>query len=432
METPLDRLAGLTREHLSRLADQWITTVEQLAALAAHQPFRPFLAERLGIEHATLAELLRPYDGALLTAAPGPHHRHLFGMGVRLSPVMVRSLARKNPYARAVLAAAPVAADLPSAVNLAPQMQPVRDQGSRGTCLSFASCAAREFIAPEAPDLSEQFFYWACKQLDGEYTGEGTCVRSAAGAMNDAGTCLEATLLYVAEACEPSCGPTPPPMAFEEARDYAWPHAHQIPARLEILKRILNGADGDPAQPVVIAVETFESSFFAADVYRTGRITIPFFGEQGSGGHALCVVGYQDDVAAPGGGYLIIRNSWGTRWATNSLYGAGYGLMPYAYFELYGVDAMSLARQEAFAGGAGKLNAVAVGAEDEDADDGPGDLVWGKTPAPAPRASFVCGVCGQVYLSRFSMVRGCEVCGSLICQACATLKGASRCRTHQA
>ena len=33
------------------------------------------------------------------------------------------------------------------------------------------------------------------------------------------------------------------------------------------------------------------------------------------GGHAMCMVGYQDDADVPGGGYFLVRNSWGTAWA---------------------------------------------------------------------------------------------------------------------
>jgi autotransporter-associated beta strand protein len=43
------------------------------------------------------------------------------------------------------------------------------------------------------------------------------------------------------------------------------------------------------------------------------------------GGHQVVIVGYQDDVAAPGGGYWIIKNSWGADWNGN-----GYGKVAYA------------------------------------------------------------------------------------------------------
>jgi hypothetical protein len=44
------------------------------------------------------------------------------------------------------------------------------------------------------------------------------------------------------------------------------------------------------------------------------------------------LVGYQDSAASPGGGYFIVRNSWGTTgWGYQCPYGAGYGTIPYQY-----------------------------------------------------------------------------------------------------
>ena len=58
---------------------------------------------------------------------------------------------------------------------------------------------------------------------------------------------------------------------------------------------------------------------------------MPLPGEDTRGGHAMCMVGYQDDAAAPGGGFFIVRNSWGEGWAYACDYGAGHALIPYDY-----------------------------------------------------------------------------------------------------
>jgi C1A family cysteine protease len=49
------------------------------------------------------------------------------------------------------------------------------------------------------------------------------------------------------------------------------------------------------------------------------------------GGHAMCLIGYQDDAGAPDGGYFILRNSWGQGWGAQCPFGAGNGTIPYQY-----------------------------------------------------------------------------------------------------
>jgi hypothetical protein len=59
------------------------------------------------------------------------------------------------------------------------------------------------------------------------------------------------------------------------------------------------------------------------------------------GGHSMCFVGYQDDANSPGGGYFILRNSWGSGWAPDSPHGAGYGTIPYEYIQKEGWEIFS-------------------------------------------------------------------------------------------
>ena len=65
--------------------------------------------------------------------------------------------------------------------------------------------------------------------------------------------------------------------------------------------------------------------------------------EPAVGGHAVCLVGYQDNPASPGGGWFIVRNSWSTNWASQSPYGAGYGTIPYQYIANDATEAFTAA-----------------------------------------------------------------------------------------
>jgi C1A family cysteine protease len=87
----------------------------------------------------------------------------------------------------------------------------------------------------------------------------------------------------------------------------------------------------------------YNSWYLSASVRNTGRITMRLGSEPVAGGHAVCLVGYQDNPASPGGGYFILRNSWGTAWGNLSPYGRGYGTIPYRYIATDCWEAFALA-----------------------------------------------------------------------------------------
>ena len=42
------------------------------------------------------------------------------------------------------------------------------------------------------------------------------------------------------------------------------------------------------------------------------------------GGHAILIVGYTDDPSVDGGGYFIVKNSWGTSWGEGGYFNIAY------------------------------------------------------------------------------------------------------------
>jgi len=83
--------------------------------------------------------------------------------------------------------------------------------------------------------------------------------------------------------------------------------------------------------PVAVAIPVFDSWAINPAVHDSGNIGMPLPEETSTAGHALVLVGYADDVDFPGGGFFIIRNSYGTSWGARCPFGAGYGTIPYAY-----------------------------------------------------------------------------------------------------
>jgi hypothetical protein len=96
-------------------------------------------------------------------------------------------------------------------------------------------------------------------------------------------------------------------------------------------------------RPVTLSIPVYDSWHQSAETRRSGRITMRIGQEQQAGGHAVCLVGYQDAASSPGGGYFIVRNSWSTTWAYQSPYGAGYGSIPYQYIANDAWEAFSAA-----------------------------------------------------------------------------------------
>lgn len=102
---------------------------------------------------------------------------------------------------------------------------------------------------------------------------------------------------------------------------------------------LLNDVGVSP-QLVGIAIPLYRSWMRNPVVRKYGNITMPLPGEvRDRIGHAVTLVGFQDDDDFAGGGFFIVRNSWDHHWASQSLFGSGYGTIPYAYIARHNWDA---------------------------------------------------------------------------------------------
>lgn len=223
-------------------------------------------------------------------------------------------------------------------VNHIGRLQPIMDQGRRGTCVGCGTVAVTEFLQGRA--LSGQYLYWAAKMRDGHEKEEGTWIRFAAQALEEAGICHEKTWPYDPVWHDSTHQGPPPARAKREAAQNKARRSIRVNARsVNDLRQILYGTSSMRGRPISFSVPVFRSWAFNPITFRTGVIRMPLPGEEKIGGHCMTLVGYRDDGEWPGGGYFILRNSWGTRWASESSYGPGYGVIPYAYLEQYGWEA---------------------------------------------------------------------------------------------
>lgn len=218
-----------------------------------------------------------------------------------------------------------------SSINHIQQLNSIRSQGNdRGTCTSFAVTCANEFSifrkTGQRFDLSEQHLFFESKTLEND-TICGSWVRSSMQVISNKGQCREGVWSY---------NPNIPCVQLHGKPSNADADAHNFKNTfffinqndIGTLKQALSSG-----RIIPFSVPVFNSWYQSTETYRTGRITMPLPNEPESGGHSMALVGYQDDTNAPGGGYFLLRNSWGTDWANQSYYGAGYGVIPYAYIQ---------------------------------------------------------------------------------------------------
>lgn len=227
-------------------------------------------------------------------------------------------------------------------VDLRQWCSPIEDQLSLGSCTAHAGVGLIEYFERRAfgrhIDASRLFLYKVTRSMS-HWTGDtGAFLRTTMGAMTVFGVPPEEYWPYRPFDTMPIFNT---PMFDTEPSAFCYSFAQSYKA---ISYYRLDPA-GTPKNILLDRIKLFLyyglPSMFGFTVYSsisqagtTGKIPYPANGEPILGGHAVDVVGYDDNMkiknANPGGiettGALLIRNSWGTDWGS-----AGYGWLPYDY-----------------------------------------------------------------------------------------------------
>ncbi len=209
-----------------------------------------------------------------------------------------------------------VTKSLPAKIDLRKNCPPVYDQGQLGSCTANAIGGAFEFELMKQKAVvfmpSRLFIYYNERAIENTVkTDSGAQIRDGIKTVNKQGVCPEAMWPYnIAKfAAKPdnSC--------YKDALQHIVLNYSRVPRSLNQMKGcIANGF------PFVIGFTVY-TSFESAAVAKTGKLNMPKTDEQVIGGHAVCIVGYDDSVKR-----FIVRNSWGTTWGLK-----GYFTMPYDY-----------------------------------------------------------------------------------------------------
>jgi hypothetical protein len=228
---------------------------------------------------------------------------------------------------------------LPEAANLQQFAPQVGNQGKQGSCVAWSSAYAARSILESARTgqpadnikFSPSFLY---NQI-GLQDCQGSYIIRAMEFMTKNGSVPYNEFPYT----ETDCTRQPDNRLMDEARQYKMRGFNRLSLGDRNDAIDMNAIKQNLAQgaPVVIGMmvgESYMQPMAGKDLWE------PAEGDQqqmGFGGHAQCVVGYDDRKY---GGAFLIMNSWGPEWGNNGFAWVRYPVFKYFVREAYGVEPM--------------------------------------------------------------------------------------------
>ncbi len=228
---------------------------------------------------------------------------------------------------------------LPESANLQKFAPAVGNQGQQGSCVAWSSAYAARSILESArtgqPGESVKFspsFLYNQIGLDG---CQGSYIERAMEFMTKQGSVPYNAFPYD----DRNCTNQPNQQLVQEASQYKMRGFNRLSAgdRNDVLD--LNAIKQNLSQGAPVAIgmmvgPSFMQNMMGKDVWQ------PQPGDQsmqGFGGHAMCVVGYDDKKY---GGSFLIMNSWGPEWGNNGFAWVQYPVFKYFVREAYGLEPM--------------------------------------------------------------------------------------------
>ena len=206
---------------------------------------------------------------------------------------------------------------LPTKVDLRNDALPIYDQGALGSCTANAISAAYAFDVLKQQEEtfyipSRLFIYYNERVKEGTVDQDsGAMLRDGIKSIKKVGVCAEDSWPY--DISKFTNKPTD--SCYKEASKNKAILYKKVSRSLYDFKSCL--VAGFPFVGGFSVYESFESK----EVAQTGKMSMPNPSEKLLGGHAILVMGYDDEL-----GCFIVRNSWGSKWGDK-----GYFYMPYEY-----------------------------------------------------------------------------------------------------
>lgn len=224
---------------------------------------------------------------------------------------------RDLPDQRDRVYTAPTDLSLTAMVDLRPMFPSVYDQGNANSCVANAVGSIIEYdlgkqkvSCPYTP--SRLYIYYNTRYAAGDVNYDsGASIRGTIKSLNVYGYCDEKWWPY-----NPSKYRVKPPkdVYAESLRHLVYQYSRVNQTANDLKLALASGH-------MVVFGFTVYQSFMSNIVASTGVVPMPSQEEYVSGGHAMCLVGFDDAKQ-----WFICRNSWGPDWGDK-----GFCYMPYAY-----------------------------------------------------------------------------------------------------
>jgi C1A family cysteine protease len=202
-----------------------------------------------------------------------------------------------------------------SSIDWSGDMSAPRDSGNEGSTVGLALATTLEFYIFKATGshiaISGRDIYNEVREREGWPSEDiGAFIKDGIKFLKTTGAVEERAWPYHAGEYN-----QPPPTSLRKEKRYKISDAKQI-VTLDEMKTALNSG------PAIAGITVYRSVYDTQDVAKTGIIPMPKPKEEITGGHSVCLVGYDDKKKM-----LKFQNCWGTDWGDH-----GYGYLPYDYF----------------------------------------------------------------------------------------------------
>ena len=205
----------------------------------------------------------------------------------------------------------------PPSIDLRGLFNYVFDQGALGSCVANAASSAMTVVINKSnlanKDIrSRLFLYFNARMIDGNpHADSGTTITAVVYAIENNGACSETEWPYNIGVYTT----VPSKSCYASGIPYKPISAHAVEQNLQALKHELSNGN------VIMFGILVYNSFELADTTKSGIVKLPNPNEACLGGHALLLVGYNEEEKG-----FIFRNSWGMGWGDK-----GYGYIQYEY-----------------------------------------------------------------------------------------------------